>query len=361
MLNKTKWNQISFIKFLKKYEIGKYEDDFLKFKNKKIAFIGTSPITLLVANIYALFNAELTKFEKKEIGGAWQTTKYKKKHYPSSTHILMPNRLANDLLNLINIPNSPWTKKPYSINPNSRNISSFPKNKNEYDEFNMNDFSYGKKDFSSYLLEKLKTKKVNFYREKVSKIIETNEEIKICVKNINYSFDYVFLTPAANLNSIKIQKKIINPKYNNYLNKSLLMVLSKNFKFGSSFIHFYGKSPIREIQSFKDRYKKNIIIVKLSRQWKNKNYKNINSILSNIFRNNNFLSGSKKIKIEYNMKRMTPNTHKIIINKSERIISPLTNINMSDKKLNSTSQDISRLIGRKNFFYSLVKVIKNEK
>ena len=357
MSNKRNWNRSNFIKFLKSYGIDNFAKNFSEFKNKKIALIGTSPITLIVANIYALFDAKITIFEDKEIGGAWKTIKYKKNYYPSSTHILMPNIIASDLLNLLNIPNSNWSKQPYSINIKSKKKDLFPRNKKKYDQFIMNDFSYGNKDIVSYLLRKLKLKKTfKFYKKKVSKITESKNNIKVYTNKINYEFDYVFFTPAANLNRIEILAEKIYPKYNNYPNKSILMILPKDFNFGSSFVHFFGKSPIREIQSFKDKYKKNIIILKLSRQWKNNNLQKVYNTMNNIFKNYNFLSDAIKIKINYNMKRMTPETQKLILTKSKRILFPLTGINMSNKTMNAISQDIARLIGRKKFFYSLIKV-----
>ena len=69
MLDNSKWSYNRFIKLLKIYKLNNFEDKLKYFKNKKVALIGTSPINLIAANIYALFGAKISIFEKKKARG----------------------------------------------------------------------------------------------------------------------------------------------------------------------------------------------------------------------------------------------------------------------------------------------------
>ncbi len=360
MLSNNKWTRKNFEFLLKKYNLKKHIEQLTKLKNKKIALIGTSPITLIVANIYSLYDANLTIFEKGQFGGAWQSKLIKKNNYPCSTHILMPGILTYDILKMMGVPNKVWSIKPYSIEFNKMKYDLFPKKKSDYDKFLMNDFSFGSMTLSQHLYKKIKKENIRFLNKNINQIEECSNEVKLFSKRNNYIFDYVFLTPAADIKSIKFQKKIIKPKYNIYLNQSYLFLLSNKFKLGSTFIHFFGNSPIREVQTFSDKIKNKAMVVKLSAKNKISHVSQIISLLKKIYNISNLLDNSKTIKINYHMKRMTPNTQKKIMNASKKIVFPFQiSKNLGDKKLVSLSQDISRLIGHKRFINSIIKKIKN--
>lgn len=359
MSNNSKWTYDSFIKLLKIYKLNKFKNKFKYFKNKKIAFIGTSPITLIAANIYALFGAKIIIFEKNDIGGAWATIKVNKNNYPISTHILMPNKFLFDLLNLMNIKSALWSKKPIIVDNDYTKIKNFPSNDLRYDKFNMPDFNFDSCSLPEKLIKNLNHRKIKIIRKNIISFSEKNDCIILNDGKKLYKYEYLFITPAAQFKNIKLKILNIDIHYSNYLNNSLLLVTKSDLKIGSTFAHFKNKFFIKEIQTFKDTYKNNIIILKLSQNC-NLNKNNLTKILN--FLKKKFsrinLDNSDIIKLKYPMKRMSTNMQKKIIHYSERVTIPIYKDIKNDAEFNSISQDLARLVNEKNFIQSLVSLIE---
>jgi len=359
VLNNSKLSYNSFIKLLKIYKLNKLQYKLKYFKNKKIAFIGTSPITLIAANIYALFGAKIIIFEKNNIGGAWANIKVNKYNFPISTHILMPNKFLFDLLNLMNVKSSLWSKKPIIRDSDYTKIKNFPSNDLKYDKFNMPDFSFDRYSIPERLIKNLNHEKIKLIRKNIISFTEKDDCVILNDGKKLYKYEYLFITPAAQFKKIKLKILSIDIQYSNYLNNSLLLVTKCDLKIGSTFTHFKNKFFIKEIQTFKDTYKNNIIILKLSQNY-NLNKNNLNKILN--FLKKKYpkinLENSNIEKLKYPMKRMSANMQKKIMHYSERVIVPIYKYIKNDAELNSVSQDLARLVNEKNFIQSLVGSIE---
>ena len=356
MLDNSKWSYNRFIKLLKIYKLNNFEDKLKYFKNKKVALIGTSPINLIAANIYALFGAKISIFEKNDIGGAWATIKVNKNNYPISTHILMPNKFLFDILNLMNVKSACWSKKPIIKDNNNTRIKNFPSDHSRYDKFNMPDFNFDRYSLTERLIKNLNHGKIKVIRKNIISFTEKNNCVSLNIGKKLYKYEYLFITPAAQLKKIKLKNLNISMQYSNYLNNSLLLVTKNDLKIGSTFTHFKNKFFIKEIQTFKDKYKKNIIIIKLSYKY-NLNKNNLDKILNFLKKKypNINLDNSHIIKLKYPMKRMSPIMQKKIIYNSERVIIPIYKNIKNDAEFNSISQDLARLVNEKNFIQSLVR------
>ena len=82
-------------------------------RDAKVAILGSSPISLVAANIWNLLGAQVTLYEKNEnIGGAWAKFKQVDKSYPISTHIIMPNELSSAILELCGANAKSWDRAP---------------------------------------------------------------------------------------------------------------------------------------------------------------------------------------------------------------------------------------------------------
>ena len=207
MLSNNKWTRKNFEFLLKKYNHKQQIKKLNKLEHRRIAIIGSSPIALIVANIYSLYNVKITMFEKKQFGGAWHTKLINGQTYPCSTHILMPNKFTFDILNLLGVPSKKWSKRPRSLNLSNMNYELFPKNNNDYDKFLMNDFSFGNESLVQHLFKKINKDNIKIIKKKINQIEEYSDEIILFSGKNIYSFDYLFLTPAAEISFLNFKKK----------------------------------------------------------------------------------------------------------------------------------------------------------
>ncbi len=334
----------------------RYCSRYKNFKDKKIALIGSSPISLLAGNIFAAYGGNVTVFEKsKDLGGAWSSIKIDEIHVPTSTHIIMPNPFLFDLLRIFGVSILPWKLHPIQLDWDTKVSKPFPKPNNEY-KGQESKYFVDAKDLVDSLVSSLVKSGTKFKSENIYNVIERSNGIDITTQNgLKYEFDLLFLTPAAKIKTFKKDELFHRPIYEFFENRTLIFSVKGEKKLGSRFFHIDGMSVIREIQTFEKNQAETLIAVKMSRYGSYEDLSEVKSILREIV-----FGGSKKFvfykykKFEYNNFRMTPSSQRKIMSSGKLKMMPCfgktQDVSLSDADLMRTSQDLALCLDGKKFF-----------
>jgi DNA-binding cell septation regulator SpoVG len=221
----------------------------------KIAIIGTSPIMLIRALILSSQHNVKIFDPSKIIGGAWGMMKLEKKlNIPRQTNAIVPTSLKEEK-KIIKI--NKFLKKNFYIKIKKFDNFQFKQN---YKPKNI--FSY---DLSS-LYQKVK-KEIPIINKKINKILIKNDDFYLRKEK----FDQVFISYFNSINHIEYNKKKILIDYQLFKSKHVGCLLKKKMSKKLVYNEFTDKVF--------DRYlingKKNYFVGRISREYKDKNFKNL--------------------------------------------------------------------------------------
>lgn len=326
-------------------------------KGLKIAIIGSSPISLILAYILNDLGSKVSIFEKdKVLGGAWRTKDINNINLPESTHIVMPNKDAKKIFNYVNIIGEIWDNKPALFNDNFEHVGIFPPSNNK--KYNGNSYEYSKNvDLISQINNKIKNSTSINLSSEVLSISEYNSEVILKLKfGAPKKFHYVFITPASRVEILKDDIKSFS-EYDKHVNRSVIFKFENNH-FGSSFIHFDGKTILREIQIFSNNSPfRGYGVAKLSRFIEDFDK---DLIISCIAKYLSRMKNNSKVTIVdqniYNNFRMTYKSQKNLLESYRRIRLPIEKSvlnNFDNKEYITLTQDLSRLLSCESFYKNI--------
>lgn len=337
---------------------------FIKLKGARVAVIGTSPVSLVAANIWCSMGALVTIFEKEiSDGGAWATFLNQGRSYPISTHIIMPNQMSREILIFAGANSKSWGCPPVSINLDTGHIGSFPDAKSSQYGGRSYDYTYNDAGLANDLLRALDSTKVRFHRKKVDLVDESHDRVSLVDSSGEARmFEYVFLTPATVCN-FTLRGETSNIRYHSHKNRSIVYDYSGDTGIGSAFFHLDGPSPVREIQLYDDVNDRTTIVAKLSRFGKFSDHewiiKTLDQVLPGRFRKDFATVRGETI---YENTRMDLESQDYLMQRSKRISMPYRLCSEKGKgeieERYRFSQDISLILNSRDFYGGLAFIGK---
>ena len=307
-----------------------------------------------------MFGAHVTVYEKNEnCGGAWSWFEKEGVHFPTSTHIIMPNELSAAILALFGAKARIWDKPPVEFDVNTQKSSCFPSKSFSKYEGVQSDYTSRSSGLAQDLIRSLSSEKSNIKYEKIDLVAELNNFIKIKNSRGEFSvYDYVFVTPAVQ-SRFEINGKIVNIKYNSHVNKSVVYVHKNNGLKGSAFYHIKGNTPIREVQVFGGTNSYSVIVVKLSRLGALEDNEWITETLQNVLGLALKKSDLEKIGLfTYRNTRMNLQSQYNLCSNATKIALPVIVSSDEAQRIDDvryrSSQDISLVLNDPTFYKSLV-------